>query len=237
MSEYALIVDEAHHTPASTFAGAVELSRARRRLGLSATPARPDGMRLDLWLGDVVFEWARPQRAAFRQPEAPSVAGARGTAVERTTALARDPDRTRWLAARVEEAARDGRRTLVLAQRVELLEALAELLGGRAEVVSGRTPAAARERALGQAEIVLASMQIAKEGLDTDCTALVYATPPGGDLDGLVTQTVGRVTRTPREALIVDPVDAAHPLPRQAERRADRWRAEGFRELPEEHGC
>ena len=237
LSEYAMLVDECHHTPATTYASAVELSACRRRLGLSATPRRADSLDMRMWLGPIVYEYSRPQRVAFEQPLAPRMDGDhRGaspgaSAVERVNALAASRARTAWVAGLVRAQVGLGRgRVLVLAQRVGILEELLGLVGGAAAVVSGRTRPAERERALREANPVLASLQVAKEGLDmADCTALVYALPPGVD-SGLIAQTVGRVTRTPDAcARVVDPADPYPPvLVAQTLKRRRMWIDAGY---------
>lgn len=232
LSRYALIVDECHHTPATTFSAAVELSSCRRRLGLSATPKRADSLDLRHWLGEVVFEYTRPQSVRFSQPVAPRVSIPEGvTAVERINALAVCPARTQWVADLVAAEVRRGEgRVLVLAQRVQILQDLLELIKGKAAVVCGSTRPAERERALSEANPVLASLQVAKEGLDmADCTGLVYALPPGVD-KGLVAQTVGRVTRSPDvQARVVDPVDREPSvMASQAVTRRRMWLKAGY---------
>ncbi len=52
-----LVFDEAHHLPAPAYARAAESSLAPLRLGLTATPERPDGqhLRLDALVGPIVY--------------------------------------------------------------------------------------------------------------------------------------------------------------------------------------
>ncbi|MEO1271660.1 MAG: DEAD/DEAH box helicase family protein, partial [Myxococcota bacterium] len=52
-----IIFDEAHHLPGPTYAQAAEMSLAPWRLGLTATPERPDGQHnlLDLLIGPCVY--------------------------------------------------------------------------------------------------------------------------------------------------------------------------------------
>lgn len=223
---FAVVVDEAHHTPCATMRAVLERSCNRRRLGLSATPQRADGMPLEPWFGAPAFEYARPQRVRVEQPRAPFVEGLPlDDAVARTTAISEDPGRTAWLASLLR--ARRGR-VLALGHRVEQLRDLAAALGGEARVVCGATRAADREAALREARVALCSFSLAKEGLDTAATTLVFLTPPGVQR-GALAQCVGRVTRSADgEGTVVDPVDCEGPLERQAATRARRWRALGY---------
>ena len=70
-----VIVDEAHHTPASTFQSVLGRMPARYRFGLTATPAREDGLTplVDLTLGVTLFEVAYADLVAAGYLDAPEV--------------------------------------------------------------------------------------------------------------------------------------------------------------------
>jgi len=232
-SRYVLIVDEAHHVPARTFARVVELSHNRRRMGLSATPERADGLNTAAFVGDICFTYTRRQCVRILQPSVPAFDYTRDLTdpVQRTNALAESEARCGWLCSLFSDGPLASKRVLVLSSRVNLLSSLHERLGGT--LISGATSPADRHALLsgdGLVWPVLASLAIAKEGLDLpQANALLFGTPPGR-AEGPLKQCVGRVTRREdAEALVIDPVDTAIPiLAGQAAKRRQIFKSLGW---------
>lgn len=138
-SAYGLvIVDECHHVPAVTFERAVRQIPARRRLGLTATPYRRDGLQ------SMMAMYCGPTR--HRMPEVPAALLLHRELVVHPTDHASDPDqhiseifrgvvtdeaRTRLICDDIASAAKDGRNSLVLTRWTEHLEAIVRSLEGR----------------------------------------------------------------------------------------------------------
>jgi superfamily II DNA or RNA helicase len=146
-----VVVDECHHVPAAAFEAAVRAIRARRWLGLTATPYRRD--RLDdlitFQLGPVrhVFEPAEHgtlEGAAAERPtpvlvvhlttfryDGPADLSAPGAIAGVYRDLAVDESRNGQILTDVAEALSRSRNCLVLAQRTAHVDYLAEQLAGR----------------------------------------------------------------------------------------------------------
>jgi superfamily II DNA or RNA helicase len=121
----------------------------------------------------------------------------------------------------IDRAVTEGRSWLVLAASLTILDRLhtyALNLGLAAEFVCGATKKSERTAALarmknGQARILFATYQLAKEGLDIPCLdRLVLATPTRNKV--IVQQSIGRIQRSApgkTEALVIDLVDEKTP--------------------------
>ena len=135
--------------------------------------------------------------------------------------MATDADRMQTVEGVIDRAVAEGSSWLVLAASLAILERLhayALSLGLAAEFVCGSTKKAERTAALsrmktGQARILFATYQLAKEGLDIPCLdRLVLATPTRNKV--IVQQSIGRIQRPApgkTEALVIDLVDEKTP--------------------------
>lgn len=208
-----LVVDEAHHTPAITFLQVVGMFPAARRLGLTATPDRADG----LWpfaeaaIGPVLYR-ITPQEleAAGRlvRPrliwvltrfEAPFDGDWNGL----LDALTTDPDRNHLICRRVAQEATAGHRCLVLSERVAHCTALAAQLRRflppeQVAVLTGDQPTGQRMAALaglrtGRVRVLLAT-KLADEGLDLPALDRLFVVAPRR-ATARVLQQAGRLMR------------------------------------------
>ena len=214
--EYGLtIMDEAHHVPARTFAGAVGKCPAKYRLALTATPTRTDGLiELLFWhFGPVVVELSRRPDATCAKRLVLLKSGHESKHFDFTrivNGLAEDAERNRLLAAEIKRRAARGR-VLVLTARVAQAHALAELVGAAAGVVTGKTKQKDRAAIIEGARVLVCSTGVASEGFDApgmDC--LVLATPVGTK-GGTLEQCVGRILRgdcAGKKKTVVDVEDA-----------------------------
>ena len=227
-----VIVDEAHHAPASTFQAVLARMPARFRFGLTATPDREDGLTplLGFTLGERLFEIGYADLVAAGFLAAPEVrpvyssftfdyAGAddHHACME---ALVADDDRNRLVADLAAGEAKAGHTVLVLSGRVAHCRRLARLIGDhdvRTEVLVGAVKKADRRRILddfrgGHVGVVVAST-LADEGLDVPrLDRIVLAFP--GRTQGRTTQRLGRLMRPHPDkqgAVLFDIVDAAVP--------------------------
>ena len=240
-----LIMDEAHHTPASTFVDVVLSMPALHRLGLTATPTRADG--LTDWL------WAHlgPERYGVEQRDLQTEGAVLVPNVQvletgwepalRKDGLPPSPDQVRrqrmtsrdrngLIADTVAALAREGHQVLVLADQVPHVQQLAELTGGTA--LHGELAEGARRQALAEATAgrirVLVATSVADEGLDLPTlSALVLAVPSAARAK--VEQRVGRILRPcpgKPPPVVVDVLDAD-----EAAQRAHQERQRVYRRL------
>ena len=224
-----LIMDEAHHVPASTFLSVVGAIPARYRLALTATPDRPDGLEALLYMsfGGVVYEASlqqleenglvlRPQvcmvRTGWRGPD--------GEPHERAAALAEDAGRNDQILDLARRAVVDGRRVLILCDRVAHCVGLAAMLvrtGIQARPMIGEMTPSQREAVLSGLRdgsiSVVAATKLADEGLDVpELDTVILATPCRNA--GIVQQRIGRALRPrPGKArpVVIDLVDSNGP--------------------------
>ena len=135
--------------------------------------------------------------------------------------MAADEARMHTVETVLDRAVTEGTSWLVLAASLAVLERLHRYaldLGLAAEFVCGSTKKADRQQALarmknGQARILFATYQLAKEGLDIPrLDRLVLATPTRNKV--IVQQSIGRIQRPApgkTEALVLDIVDEKTP--------------------------
>ena len=226
-----VIVDECHHVvnnpeQASMFAAVLKCLPARYRFGLTASDTRSDG------LSETIFQVLGP-RVAVIEPQqleqitiTPRVETPRANEspidyVRLMRHMATDADRMQTVESIIDRAVTEGSSWLVLAASLAILERLHEYalsLGLAAEFVCGATKKAERTASLsrmknGQARILFATYQLAKEGLDIPCLdRLVLATPTRNKV--IVQQSIGRIQRPApgkTEALVIDLVDEKTP--------------------------
>jgi len=160
-----LILDEAHHTPASTFFGILWHLGTPRRFALTATPKRADGLTpilhwcfgpilCEVKTEDLVDAGVAVKPRVHRVDSAfsfdlPKVADGQGKMQTDTKALAEcyralcaDPDRLRLIARIVLRSLKESRKVLVLAGRVEhcrlIAEAIEDLGGPEAIVLTAK---------------------------------------------------------------------------------------------------
>lgn len=241
----AVLLDEAHHAPASTFSTLLQQLPARYRWGVTATPERDDGwtFALPLVIGPELWgvgmqqlvragHLLRPQllrvhSGARLDLDAASPNGQLQIA-QAVTQLARDRSRQLLLLDLCQLLAERGRTVLLLVPRVQQAHRLAQALGGRgvlALAVTSRVGKGLRQQRLqqvraGQVQVLVAT-QLADEGLDVPgLDALVVAST--GRAAGRAVQRIGRVMRVAQgkaQPLVVDVVDPT-PFRGQAAARA-----------------
>jgi superfamily II DNA or RNA helicase len=204
-----LIVDEAHHAAAPTWARAIKGLRIPRRLGLTATPERADGRTgevLDL-VGEVCAEVA-PQGlerdGAILRPEVRYLAtGWAPTSSDPRGELARSPGRNAQIVTLARKEARS-RCVLVLVERVDHVDELVDALqahGVRARALHGQIPADERRATVEATRrgrvAVLVATSVADEALDVPCLDTVILAVPSM-VQARTAQRIGRILRPAR---------------------------------------
>lgn len=211
-----IVLDEAHHCPASSFIEVVSSFDSQYMLGLSATPYRRDGLNKLIFcsLGNIsaTITDAGLQAAGNRiKPEI----------IVRETdfdfdyqedsdyqpmilELIEDDDRNRLIVSDVIQETRAGDNlSLVLSDRKAHLDALYNLLksnGVDAAILTSDVPKRKREQIIrdiesGQLRVILATGQLAGEGLDIPKLNRLFVTTPIR-WKGRVIQYAGRALRT-----------------------------------------
>ena len=251
-----VIVDECHHAGSASCTRVLGLTRARYILGLSATPERRDGLEPLVYLlcGPVrhrakvpveapvdrsveMLDWARIPDVAENAPVQTLL-----------SAVAKDTERTAFIAGTVAQAMRAGRKVLVLTERRAHVDALVAALAIVADkaaplpiVLHGQLTAKARREAFATLDAlgsdtprcVVATGRLVGEGFDHPALdALVFAMPFAWR--GTLAQYVGRLSRPApgkENARVMDVRDTGHPiLVSMARKRATGYRALGWRE-------
>lgn len=247
----AVVLDECHHAPATTFRDLLNRIPARHRWGVTATPNRGDGWGclLDVSIGEPLYEVTTQQLLAggyLLQPiivpifsganiDMQSCMSASGQLIitRAVGELASHPDRHQLLLELATAAARAGRTTLLLVPRIEQADIIASHLRARGVLAASATSGTGKQQRSTQLEQlrsrmlqVLVATQLADEGLDVpvlDC--LIVAST--GRAAGRAVQRIGRVMRTAEgksQPVVVDVVD---PTPFRSQWRA---REQAYRE-------
>jgi superfamily II DNA or RNA helicase len=245
-----VILDEAHHTPAYSFSSLLTMFTARRRIGITATPRRADGLQrlLTAIAGPVKAKITEEEliRTGFRlRPTVYTVPTKlevpwRPYGREQQIFGAVEEDRQR--AKLVAEVAFQNRKrsVLVLSRRIAHLELIYKYLMKmdpdlQAVVLTGRVKRDLRKEIIndfkfGDLNIVLAT-QLADEGLDVPrLDTVLLSFPAGGTIK--IEQQIGRSARShpdKEDVRIYDFMDVGVPeLMRQANRRGSFYRSHGY---------
>ena len=214
-----VILDEAHHGPASTFEQVLNSVPAKYRFGFTASATRADGMEPALkWLiGPVIH------KKKFTSPVDLKVVPVKtkfhymfrghwdwGNLVR---ALIVDPERNRQITEVIDAEVAKGNSILVLSRRIEQLESIAERLQCANEILTAGRGKRNRDRILhdfrkGKIHCVLAT-QLADEALDIPRLNRVCLVHPGKH-EGRIIQQIGRALREfpgKKNVIIYDFVD------------------------------
>jgi hypothetical protein len=215
-----LVVDEAHHIGAPAFSQFMFKICPKFTLGLTATPERKDGLtRLLYWfLGPEFFKVERVNQGTTKVitlnytdeafQEAPPVTrfGQLNMAgmINIVTALEARND---LIVETAEDALATGRRVLILSDRREHCFYLQNRLGSKAKLYVGGMKEADLEESA-KSPIVVATFQLAHEGLDIPALDTVILATPKSDIK----QSIGRIMRETKgkvnDPLIFDIADS-----------------------------
>ena len=225
-----IILDEAHHCPASTFRKVIQRFPARYRVGFTATPERKDRLHPMLYatVGPILYrvdpDMLRAQ-GSILSIEVTAVQTRfhleyKGDHVKLIKAIANDQDRNELVLETILSQHRSC--SLVLTDRVQhalYLTAQINLRGGpRTACMVGETPEDTRSAIFGalqngSVEILVATTALVGEGFDCPSLDTLFLTIPTGNKQRL-TQIIGRILRPhPNKATphVVDFVDDKIP--------------------------
>ena len=196
-----VIMDEAHHTPATTFTNIVDNMHARYRIALSGTMQRKDGKHIlfkDIF-GPIIH---KPPQNNTLNPLVKIIKTGRKLLpgapwVKKINNLMEDYDYQHFIAGLAEALASKGHKVLVIAERVGFLNSITNILGKQAVAVTGETKDRDEifERIkTPELNIIAGSRHIFAEGVSVNClSCVILACPIAGTT--LLEQVIGRVMR------------------------------------------
>ena len=199
-----IILDEAHHTPASTFTTILDSFYARYRIALSGTMIRKDEKHVIFkdYFGEVVL---RPPQSNTLTPTIRLVKtgitlSPDANWVEKISELCEQENYQKFIAAIALMEMQVGHKVLIVADRVDFLRKVTEYVGDECVLVTGDT--SFEQRQLAKQEIyqgtkmcVVGSRQIFAEGISINPLSCLILAMPIGDNPSLLEQLIGRVQR------------------------------------------
>lgn len=210
-----IIVDEAHHCPASTFTAFIDGMHARYKIGLSGTMTRKDGKHI-LFKDFFGSKLHQPPASNTMTPSVrivkTGIALAQGEPwVKKMNILLYDPDYQRFIAHAARMQMEKGHKVLIIADRVEFLQNVGELIGDSCVCITGGTTyeertELKRQIESGEKDCIAGSRQIFSEGISVNILSCVILAAPIAN-DALLEQIVGRIMRNHEgklEPLVLD---------------------------------
>ena len=240
-----VIFDEAHHAPSKYFSRALPLINCKKTLALSATPKRSDKLEkvLHWYLGPIIYQYNLEenktvltriykynlihQKFVEKKQRFTGEVNRPGT----ITNLVTIGRRNRFIIDLVEELlTEEGRKFIILSERVEHLELLKKRLDDRNLCTSGFYIGGMKQKKLdesAQCQIIFGTFQMASEALDIKgLNTLIMATPRRE-----IEQTIGRITRDPNSKIrpvVIDVLDNLESFIRQGYYRRNFYRKNGY---------
>lgn len=210
-----IIVDEAHHCPASTFMTFIDGMYARYKIGLSGTMMRKDGKHV-LFKDFFGHKVHQPPASNTMTPSVrivkTGISLAQGEPwVKKMNILLYDPDYQKFIAHAARMQMEKGHKVLVIADRVEFLQNVGELIGDSCVCITGGTTyeertELKRQIESGEKSCIAGSRQIFSEGISVNILSCVILAAPIAN-DALLEQIVGRIMRNHEnklEPLVLD---------------------------------
>lgn len=198
-----IILDEAHHVPATTFAQLIDGMYSRYRIALSGTMIRTDGKHVIFrdYFGDKVY---KPPQSHTLAPTVKLInTGLKlptdVTWVEKINRLLYDDDYQTFISNMAKIQINHGHSVLIVADRTEFLEKVKEKIGDTCTLVTGETSYDDRKKIIEQLEAgkkmcVAGSRQIFSEGISINrLSCVILAVPTSNPIS--LEQIIGRVMR------------------------------------------
>lgn len=199
-----IIIDECHHAPASMFTKIVNSSKAKFKIGLSATLERKDGMHVVLqdYFSSKLF---RPKRenmlipTIYRVPTDVPFSDNSGTPwAHRVNELFGRSDFTNMIITAAATQAARGHKVLVVSDRVFFLEHCHEILEDNSICITGQVKPEERDtiiqRIFEDVDIIFGTTSIFAEGVNIPPLSCLILTTPVNN-DSLLEQLIGRIVR------------------------------------------
>ena len=243
-----LIVDECHHVASPNYQRVVSCSAAKYRYGLSATPVRKDGKEkiINFLCGPELIrvEENLSAKCTYRVLDALLYPFTEKTTyAQLASMLAENEERSRRVVEEAVSLYQEGRKVLLLTERVAHQNKLEEMLINENVLFfnfQARLKAKEREKILSKISklpanepfILLANGKLIREGFDLERLDTVIFSFPFS-WKAVVTQYIGRVMRrspSKNHILLIDTVDRGNPiLERMFRKRQKVYEALGFK--------
>ena len=216
-----VILDEAHHVPATTFSELIDGMYARYRIALSGTMERSDGKHIVFrdYFGNKIF---KPPQSHTLNPTVKIIQTGMSlpsgvTWVEKINHLLYDEDYQKFVAGIANIERSHGHAVLIVADRLEFLKQVKEKIGEDCILITGETSFEERKKLIEEVETgkkmcVAGSRQIFSEGISINRLSCVILAVPSANLVNLE-QVIGRVMRQHPEKPIPLVVDIAFSSP------------------------
>ncbi len=198
-----IIMDEAHHVPATTFTNIIGSSKARYRIALSGTIKRKDGKQVLFkdYFGPKMYS---PPQSDTLNPRIGVIKTGRRLKpgvgwVDKINDLHTDPDYIDFVASVARVQMSKGHKVLVVADRVEFLRLVHDRIGSESILVVGELDFDGRQKAQVDIETphynaICGSRTIFAEGISINClSCIILATPYSSEI--LLEQLIGRIQR------------------------------------------
>ena len=205
-----IILDEAHHCPATTFSQLIDDFHARYRIALSGTMIRKDGKHIMFadFFGSKVY---KPPQSHTLNPEVKLIQTGitlkpNATWVEKINDLTEDENYQAFIAGLAKIQVALGHQVLVIADRVGFLQKVKEYVGETCVLVTGETNFEQRQQIKQQLltkekMCIAGSRQIFSEGISINSLSCVILAVPIAN-DSLLEQIVGRIQREHEDKLV-----------------------------------
>jgi superfamily II DNA or RNA helicase len=196
-----VILDEAHHCPASTFSTTIDTFHARYRIALSGTMIRKDGKHVVFndYFGSKVLKppEANTLKPLIRIVKSGITLKPGATWVEKINDLCENERYVKFISEIAQLEILNGHSVLIIADRVEFLRKVKEDVGETCLLVTGSEGDRdlAKEQILsGEKRAIAGSRQIFSEGISINRLSCVILAIPMSN-DSLLEQIVGRIQR------------------------------------------
>ena len=224
-----VVLDEAHHCPASSFLDVVSQFPAKYRYGLTATPYRKDGLTKPMYwslgykvfevVADTLMDAGKVIRPAVKFVESNFYYPYDDDYAAMVTALTEDTERNKLIIDKLHAEAVSGHYCIVLSERVDHCYVLRELLAHAAphilsEVLVGNVAKIKRQEIIERLrnkdiQVTFATNPLAEEGLDLPHLSRLFLTCPSRNKRKVI-QAVGRIMRPcegKTDAVVYDVID------------------------------
>jgi len=198
-----VIVDECHHVTSTTFTAFLDGMYARYKIGLSGTMVRKDGKHI-LFKDFFGFDLYQPIQENTMTPTVRVLKTNYGLSegdpwAVKINRLLYDPDYQELIAIIAAKEITTGHKVLIIADRVEFLQKVGELIGQECVCIVGETTFEQRNELKRQIEdgeksCIAGSRQIFSEGISVNILSCVILAAPIAN-DSLLEQIIGRIMR------------------------------------------
>ncbi len=238
-----IIVDECHHTPATTFTETLNRLNARYKIGLTGTLARVDGQEVLFreFFSKLVY---RPEIENTLEPEIVVVNS--GLSIpqgdnwaNRTTELIYTPEYQKLITGLATKMADRGHYVLVISDRIQFLEDLAErtkekynsvCITGSSSNIEDRE-LLTNKIVSGESKILFGTRSIFSEGVSINrLSCLILASPVANNIN--LTQLIGRIQRTypnKKTPIVIDIKFLDNTGQRQLKNRMEHYISKGYK--------